>query len=213
MMELGITNMALAFGAGLASVLSPCVLPVIPVIVAGAEYKDRLRPLIVVFGLSLTFMAMGAISSLFGSMLIGKTRYIEQAGGIVIMCLGAVVFFDISIFKKLYRLSNIQVNSEGRLGGLILGMALGVVWIPCVGPMLSGILVMVGTSGQLVTGVLLLGIYSLGLAVPMLVIAYSSSFVQKKLSLLSGSGALRYVMGGILIAFGFYVTVVGNFAF
>lgn len=212
-MELGIANIFLAIGAGLASVLSPCVMPVIPVIIAGAEQKDRMRPLLVVSGLSLTFMAMGAVSSLFGAMLVGKTRYIEQAGGLVILIMGLMVLFDVSVFKKLYRLSNIQVNTGGRLGGLILGMALGVVWIPCIGPMLSSILAMVGTSGQFAKGILLLGFYSLGLAVPMLCVAYSSQLVQRKLRAVSGSRALNYVMGGILTAFGAYIAVVGNFAF
>ena len=84
-MELTAVTIFMAVGAGLASVLSPCVLPVIPIIMAGAELKDRLRPLIVVIGLSLTFMAMGAISSLFGTFLVGKTRYIEIAGALVIV--------------------------------------------------------------------------------------------------------------------------------
>ncbi len=212
-MELGLTNIFLAVVAGLASVLSPCVLPVIPVIVAGSEHKDRLRPLIVVIGLALTFMAMGAVSSLFGAFLIGKTRYIEQAGGLVILVMGLMVFFDVSFFKKLYLLSNIQVKSDGRFGGLILGMALGIVWIPCIGPMLSSILAMVGTSGQLAKGILLLGFYSVGLAVPMLAVAYSSQVIQKKLRSVSQSRALNFVMGGILVAFGLYITAIGNFAF
>jgi cytochrome c-type biogenesis protein len=212
-MELGIANIFLSIGAGLASVLSPCVLPVVPVIVAGSEHKDRLRPFLVVLGLSITFMTMGAVSSLFGAMLIGRTRYIEQAGGLVIMVMGVMVLFDMSLFKRFYRLSNIQVRTEGRLSGLILGMALGVIWVPCIGPMLSSILAMVGTSGQLPKGILLLGFYSLGLAIPMLLVAYSSQLLQQRLRVFSRNQALRYVMGSILIAFGLYVIIFGNFAF
>ena len=148
-MDLGIANIGLAIGAGLASVLSPCVLPVVPVIVAGADRKDTLRPLLVVLGLSLVFMAMGAVSSLFGALLFGRTRYIELAGAAVIMVIGVLLVFNINVFKRFYRLSNIRVNGEGRLSGLFLGMALGLVWVPCIGPLLSTILTMVGTSGQL----------------------------------------------------------------
>lgn len=212
-MEFGIANIFLAIGAGLASVLSPCVLPVVPVIVAGSEQKDRLRPLLVVLGLSITFMTMGAVSSLFGAMLIGRTRYIEQAGGLVIVVMGVMVLFDMNLFKRFYRLSNIQVKTEGRLSGLILGMALGVIWVPCIGPMLSSILAMVGTSGRLLKGIGLLGFYSLGLAIPMLVVAYSSQLLQQRLKAFVRHEALRYVMGGILIAFGLYVIIIGNFAF
>jgi cytochrome c-type biogenesis protein len=213
-MDLGISSILLSLGAGLASVLSPCVLPVVPVIVAGAEKEDRLRPLLVVLGLSLTFMAMGAVSSLFGSLLVGRTRSIELAGAAVILVMGVLVLFDLNIFKRLYRLSNIRVKGEGRLGGIILGMALGLVWVPCIGPMLSSILTMVGTSGQLARGVILLGFYSLGLAIPMLAIAYSSHILQRRVRALAQHEAvLRYVTGVILVAFGLYSIFFGNLAF
>ena len=213
-MELGLANSLLAVSAGLASVLSPCVLPVIPVIMAGADRKDRLRPLLVVLGLSSTFMTMGAVSSLFGSFLIGRTRSIEVAGALVILFMGLMVLFDVSIFKRLYRLSNIPVKAEGRFSGLIIGMALGLVWVPCIGPFLSSILTMVGTSGQLVPGIALLAFYSLGLGIPMLAVAYSSHFLQGKLRGLSQHEAiLRYVAGSILIAYGLYSILAGNIAF
>ncbi len=213
-MEFSIINILMAIGAGVASVLSPCVLPVIPIIMAGAEVKDRLRPLIVVIGLSLSFMAMGAISSLFGTLLIGKTRYIEIAGALVIIIMGLMVLFDISIFKRFHRFSNIRVKGEGRIGGLVLGMALGLIWVPCVGPFLSTTLTMVATSGQLATGIILLSFYSLGLAIPMLIVGYSSQLLQNKIKgLLKHETILRYVSGGTLVAFGLYSIVAGNMAF
>ena len=213
-MEPGLANIAMAIGAGLASVLSPCVLPVVPVIVAGAERKDRLRPLLIVLGLSISFMAMGAISSLFGSLLVGRTRTIELIGAAIIMIMGVLVLFDLNIFKRLYRLSNIRVTGEGRFSGLVLGMALGLVWVPCIGPFLSSILTVVGTSGKLAQGIVLLAFYSLGLAVPMLVVAYSSHVLQRKLRFLGEHETIvRYVTGGILLAFGLYSIVAGNLAF
>ncbi len=213
-MELTAVTIFMAVGAGLASVLSPCVLPVIPIIMAGAELKDRLRPLIVVIGLSLTFMAMGAISSLFGTFLVGKTRYIEIAGALVIVLMGLMVLFDLSVFKRFYKLSNIRVKEEGRFGALILGMSLGVIWVPCVGPFLSSTLTMVGTSGQLSTGIILLGFYSVGLAIPMLIVGYSSQLLQNKIKgLLKHEAILRYVSGGILVIFGLYSIFAGNMAF
>ena len=213
-MDFSIVSIFMAIAAGLASVLSPCVLPVIPIIMAGAERSDRLRPLIVVIGLSLSFMAMGAISSLFGSLLIGKTRYIEIIGAVVIIIMGLMVIFDLSIFKRFYHLSNIHVKGEGRIGGLILGMSLGVIWVPCVGPFLSSTLTMVGTSGQLATGIILLGFYSLGLAIPMLVVGYSSQLLQNKIKgMLKHEALLRYITGGTLVTFGLYSIIAGNMAF
>lgn len=213
-MEFSIINMFMAIGAGLASVLSPCVLPVIPIIMAGAEGKNSLRPLVVVLGLSISFMIMGAASALFGSLLIGKTRYIELAGALIIIVMGLMVMFDLSIFKRFYKLSNIRVKSEGRFSGLILGMALGLIWVPCVGPFLSSTLTMVATNGQLFQGILLLGFYSLGLAIPMLIVAYSSHLLQRKLSnLAQHATSLRYATGGILVVFGLYSVFAGNFAY
>jgi cytochrome c-type biogenesis protein len=213
-MEISIVNLLMAVGAGLASVLSPCVLPVIPIIMAGAERNDRLRPLIVVTGLSISFMTMGAISSLFGALLIGKTRYIEIAGAVIIVIMGLMVMFDWSVFKRFYKLSNIRVNGEGRIGGLILGMSLGVIWVPCVGPFLSSTLTMVATSGRLAGGIILLGFYSLGLAIPMLIVGYSSQLLQNRIKgMLQHEAVLRYVTGAILVAFGLYSIIAGNTAF
>jgi cytochrome c-type biogenesis protein len=212
--DINFPNSLLAVGAGLASVLSPCVLPVVPVIVAGADRKDRLRPLLVVLGLSAAFMAMGAISSLFGSYLIGRTRYIEIAGAMIIILMGVMVLFDVSIFKRFYRLSNLRVKGSGRFSGLVLGMALGLVWVPCIGPFLSSILTMVGTDGRLPQGILMLGLYSIGLAIPMLLVAYSSHLLQSRFRALARHGVvLRYVSGSILIGFGVYSIAIGNFAF
>lgn len=213
-MEFSMINILMAVGAGVASVLSPCILPVIPIIMAGAERNDRLRPLLVVSGLSLSFMAMGAASALFGSLLIGKTRYIEIAGALVIITMGLMVMFDLSIFKRFYRFSNIRVKGEGRIGGLILGMALGLIWVPCVGPFLSTTLTMVATSGQLATGIILLGFYSLGLAIPMLIVGYSSQLLQNRIKgMLKHETIFRYVTGGVLIVFGLYSIMAGNMAF
>ena len=213
-MDFSIVTLFVAIGAGLASVLSPCVLPVIPIIMAGAEREDRLRPLIIVAGLAISFMSMGAVSSLFGALLIGKTRYIEIGGSAIIVIMGLMVMFDLSIFKRFYQLSNIRVKGEGRIGGLILGLSLGVIWVPCVGPFLSSTLTMVATSGQLATGIILLGFYSMGLAIPMLIVGYSSQLLQNKIkSVLRHDTALRYITGGVLVVFGLYSIIKGNVAF
>ena len=214
MIDPGLSGFILAIGAGLASVMSPCVLPVIPIIMAGSERADRLRPLILVLGLSISFMAMGAVSSLFGALLVGKTRYIELFGSYIIITLGLMVIFDLSIFKRMTRFSNIRVEGAGRFGALILGMALGLVWVPCVGPFLSSILTMVGTKGQLTYGITLLGFYSLGLSIPMLLIGYSSQVLQNRLkSLLRHDRIFRFVSGGVLVFYGLYSVINGNFAF
>lgn len=213
-MDLSFANISLAVGAGLASVLSPCVLPVVPVIVAGAERRDPYRPLLVVLGLTLSFMAMGVVSSLFGTLLVGRTRTIEVAGAVVILAMGVLVLFGVNLFKRFYHLANIRVAGEGRFSAVVLGLALGVVWVPCIGPFLSSILTMVGTGGRVAQGALLLCFYSLGLAIPMLAVAYSSHLVQSRIRLVAQHETLlRWLSGGILVAFGLYSLIHGNVAF
>jgi cytochrome c-type biogenesis protein len=157
---------------------------------------------------------MGIVSSVFGSVLVGRMRYIEQAGGAVILLLGLLILFDVNIFKSMYRLSNIRVTTGGRFEGLVMGMALGVIWVPCIGPLLSSILAMVGTTGELAKGVFFLMFYSLGFSIPMLAVGYSSHFAQNRIRSLYGKEKfLRYVTGFILVAFGLYIIVNGNFAY
>jgi cytochrome c-type biogenesis protein len=128
--------------------------------------------------------------------------------------MGLMIIFDMSIFKRLFMLSNIQVNTEGRFSGLIIGLALGLIWVPCVGPVLSSILAMAGTSGQVAKGIGLLGFYSIGFSIPLLIIAYSSQLIQNRLkSIIKNQSILRYATGGILAAYGLYIIIAGNIAF
>jgi len=213
-MEFGLGSIFVSIGAGLASVLSPCVLPVIPVIVAGSTEEDRARPLLIVIGLAITFMTMGVFSSIFGSLMVGRMRSIEIVGGAIISLIGLLILLNVNVFKKLHRLQNIRVNSEGKFSGLVLGLALGVIWIPCIGPILSAILAMVATTGSIYKGVVLLGFYSLGFAIPMLTLGYSSHIVQRKMRAIQKHEALvRYLTGGVLLFFGLYIVIKGNFAF
>ncbi|MBC8146361.1 MAG: sulfite exporter TauE/SafE family protein, partial [Bacteroidetes bacterium] len=90
----------------------------------------------------------------------------------------------------------------------------GLIWIPCVGPMLSGVLTMVATKGQILYGVVLLLFYSLGFAIPMLIMGYSSQALRQKIrSVQQYSLAIRIVSGSILIVFGLYILLNGILGF
>ena len=212
-MELSIINMLLAFGAGLASIMSPCVLPVVPIIVTGREQDSRFRPLLIVLGLAITFILMGVVTSLFGGLISGKFQYIEKSAGVLILLFGILMLFDINLFKLITLFNNISGNGErkrGNIEGLILGMSLGLIWIPCVGPMLSSVLATVATAGQISTRIVLLAIYSAGFGVPMLIAAYATSFFRSRLgSLKRFPLGLRLFNGGILIVFGLYIVIHG----
>jgi cytochrome c-type biogenesis protein len=207
-------NILLVFAAGLASVLSPCVLPVIPIIVTGSGDDHKLRPILIVAGLAATFAAMGVLSSLFGSAIGGSMGIVEKAGGIVIAVLGLLLILNVNLFKHLGFFSQFAAGSHGRLGGFLLGATLGIVWIPCIGPMLSSVLAMVATNGKLVNGVLLLLVYALGFAVPMLAIAYASQFFRNRFRKIASHPYLINIISGlVLLAMGLLIVFKGSVTF
>jgi cytochrome c-type biogenesis protein len=205
----------LAFGAGLVSVLSPCVLPVLPIIVTGGDNDHRSRPLMIVLGLALTFVLMGIASALIGSLIAGVMPQVERAAGVLIVCFGVLLLFGVNPFKRLGFLSKLHVApGDGRWSGLALGMTLGVIWIPCVGPVLSGILAQVAGRADTSYGIALLTVYAAGFAVPMLAVGYLSHGARQRLhALQKHQVALRLVSGGILIVFGIVIATSGMLAF
>ena len=203
----------MAVFAGFASIASPCVLPVVPIIVTGTQKDHKYRPLLIVAGLSFSFMAMGAITSIFGGAVAGAMPVLEKVAGIVVIIFGVLMLLDINLFKKLSLFNRVQTPSSGRWSGLLLGLTLGLVWIPCVGPMLSGVLALVASEGKLSSGLVLLAFYSLGFAIPMLLAGYASQSVRQKIRMINSHPlAIRLVSGGLLIGFGIYILTTGMLA-
>jgi len=202
-LELGPSTLALAFGAGLASVASPCVLPVVPIIVTGTAEDHRWRPALVVAGIASSFVAMGVATSLFGAAIGPSLPWLEKGVGALVVAFGLLLLFDVNPFKRLTALQRIPGPAAGRWSGLLLGLGRGRVWIPCVGPMLSSVLATVAANGTLAAGVLLLVAYALGFAVPMLAVGYGSQALRQRIrSIAARPLAVRWASGLLLVAFG-----------
>ena len=93
-------------------------------------------------------------------------------------------------------------------------MTLGVIWVPCVGLLLSSVLATVAAEGQVLKGVILLAFYSLGFSIPMLIAAYSALFFRNKVSIIMNKPfVVRWISGGILIIFGLYFMFKGGISF
>ena len=206
-MDLGIGTAALAFGAGLASVASPCVLPVVPVVVAGSSDDHRSRPALVVAGIAASFVTMGVLTSLFGAAVGPLLPALEKVTGVLVIAFGLLLLADVNLFKHLGWLSRLgPAGAGGRWSGLVLGLSLGLVWIPCVGPMLSSVLAMVASQGRLASGVVLLTAYSLGFAVPMLAVGYGSLALRQRIRAVAAHPvAVRWASGLLLVVFGVVV--------
>jgi cytochrome c biogenesis protein CcdA len=211
----------LVFLAGMATVATPCVLPILPAVLSGSV-GSRLRPLAIVTGMSFSFTLMGllvfAVAS-FGFI----TDYLRWFSIFIIIGMGAVLFDDdindiyvrysssiLNFFREnvtfIGKFTS-KANPEGLLGGLFLGMSLGILWIPCVGPILGSVFTVVAQSsagsGDISYGVLLLLTYCLGVSLPMLIIAYSGKSVSGRVKWFSKrSHFFKKISGLILILVG-----------
>jgi cytochrome c-type biogenesis protein len=209
-MEFGLSSLALSFAAGLASVASPCVLPVVPLLVTGTTDDDRSRPALVVAGIAASFMVMGVLTSMLGGAAGRLLPYMEKSVGGLVILFGLLLLANVNLFKRFTWLQRIQAPGQGRWSGLLLGLSLGLVWIPCVGPMLSGVLAMVATRGTLVTGIFLLLAYSAGFALPMLAVGYGSQALRQRIRAVAAHPLMvRWASGSLLVAFGVIILTKG----
>ncbi len=204
-----LANALFAVGAGLLSIASPCVLPVLPIVMAGQPGEHRLRPVAIVAGLMSTFVLMGVLSSLFGSVVGPLLVRLEKPVAILIGVIGILLLLDVNPFKRL-QVGLAAERRKGLLSGAVLGASLGLVWIPCVGPFLSAILGMVAARARLADGVTLLLFYSLGFGLPMLVAAYASQLFREKTAVLRTRPLLvRLASGGLLVGLSAWILVKG----
>ena len=211
-----VVTYATALLAGVVSILSPCVLPLLPGVVAYSTEKNKFVPLAIVLGLAASFTAMGIASAIFGSFLMDYIDYLKLASGLLILFMGLYILSrtveDIVLriwqYLPLSRISHpgaVGIDETSLFGGLVLGASLGIVWMPCVGPMLASILMLVAQDGRVIYGASLLLTYSVGLAVPMLAIAYSSNLLTTQLKTVSKyTFIIRKIAGTILIIAGLY---------
>jgi cytochrome c-type biogenesis protein len=207
---MGAPSPLIAFAFGILSVLSPCILPVLPLIAAYSTKSGKYIPITIVIGLSASFTLMGVLASAFGSVFQEYSTMLYTIGGAVIIFLGLCMIFDI-IEQNIRRIipntglstKFSMTNVGSTTGGLMFGFALGIIWIPCVGPILGAILAIVAVEGNILYGGVLLAIYSLGLGIPLLAIAYTSHFSLKPFNKYSES--IRRIAGVILVLMGLYM--------
>ncbi|MDD4249005.1 MAG: cytochrome c biogenesis CcdA family protein [Methanosarcina sp.] len=202
-----------AFGAGVLSVLSPCILPLLPAVLASSTGKGKLRPLAIVLGVSISFTLMGVVTSAFGAVFQAYIGQLKILAEILIITMGIAMLFEISLFNAFAKFPILAgMNEGGPISGLLLGLSLGVLWIPCVGPILASILTMVALEGNAATGALTLSIYSAGFAVPMLLLAYSAHLSTSKIKLISRyDAALKKGAGVVLILVGIRMAYLNHF--
>ncbi len=173
----------IAFTAGLLSFLSPCVLPLIPsyiTFITGLSLEDvtkarrtaLVHALLFIAGFTLIFVALGATATTLGRLLLRYRYIVSTVGGALVIVFGLYLLgvLNISAFMRERRVHLAQ-KPLGYLGTVVVGIAFGAGWSPCLGPILGAILALAANTSDLSRGLLLLFSYSLGLAVPFLIAA------------------------------------------
>ena len=222
------TELFIAFGAGLISFLSPCVLPLIPgyiSYISGTTYNElietkvKISPLLFfTLGFSLVFILFGAAATFVGQLFLSYSNELRIIAGIIIILfslhiLGFLNFKFLNYEKRL----NISKNNS-FISPILLGVSFGFGWTPCIGPILGSILVLATTEESLLRGIILLCFYSLGLAIPFILsgvliqkfIGVSNKLKSKMNLIVNISGYLLLVTGVLILtnqlqALGFYL--------
>lgn len=216
-------SLGLAFLAGLVSFLSPCVFPIVPSYVGfvtgmtidelqegnttHVRRQAALHSALFVLGFSLVFLALGASATALGGIMRRSLPLLQQIGGIVIAVFGLYLLGFLKI-PALMRERRVQLASRpaGKIGSVVVGVAFGAGWTPCVGPVLASVLLYASFEETLMQGMILLGAYALGLGIPFFVsavalnwfIAGSARLRRWLVPLERTAGAVMVVLGGLL---------------
>jgi cytochrome c-type biogenesis protein len=210
-------NLLIALGGGLASFLSPCVLPMVPVYLAalaGPEFLDPqkvplikrynffLHSLSFVLGFSLVFTALGAVAGLTGSFISPNSAVVRNVTGSTLVLLGAYMlaaarFPRLNFEKRL----NISAGRGGYLRSFLTGAIFTFAWTPCVSPILGSILTMAITGDTLWQSSGLLLVYSLGLGIPFLAVGLAMGSALPLIRKIARFTIWFYVTGGVTLVF------------
>jgi cytochrome c-type biogenesis protein len=228
-MEGSSVGLAIAFSAGLLSFLSPCVLPLIPsyvTFITGLGLDDvqharraaLVHGILFVLGFTLIFLALGAGATMLGQVLLQQRVWINRVGGVIIIIFGLYLLgvLNIGFFSRERRM-HLADKPVGYLGTVLVGIAFGAGWTPCIGPILASILLYTSSQADLARGMALLTAYSLGLAVPFLVSAvaverFLAFFQRMRRQLVwvsRASGILMIGIGALMISN--YFTILSSY--
>ena len=211
------TELLIAFGAGLISFLSPCVLPLIPgyiSFISGQSLNElveskkvNLIPLLLFsLGFSFVFISFGAAASALGKILLQNSNYLRIVAGTIIVIFSLQLLGLINIGFLNYEKKYYTKKSTKPLFVFIVGMAFGFGWTPCIGPILGSILALASTEENISRGIAMLSFYSLGLAIPFILsgfliqkfLLFSKNF-KKNINIVLKSGGIILLITGVLI--------------
>lgn len=209
-MDFGAATYALSFAAGLLSTLSPCVLPLIPLVLAGASNAHRRGPLALGLGLALSFTLIGTLLAASGTLLGLHPSALRTLGAVLLGAFGLVLLS--SRLQARFAMAVGPLSSAGgqwlanvQPGGLgsqfLIGLVLGLVWSPCVGPTLGGAVALASQGGHIVGIATVMAMFGLGAGAPLILLGQlSNQAFRRWRGQLSQAGSFgKSALGGLLL--------------
>lgn len=202
------------FLEGIASFISPCLLPMVPIYISyfvGEDNKKTRKAVInsigFVLGFTIVFLILSVFASKFGSLILEKIKYIKIIFGILIIVLG-FNYMGILKFDFLNKTKGIKFNTNNFnfLKAILFGILFSISWTPCIGTFLSSALMLIATNQNTIKGIILMLIYSLGIGIPFIIsviliekLKTMFNFIKKNYNI------IKIVSGIILILMGIYI--------
>ena len=213
---MGLGGLALSYAAGALSTLSPCVLPLLPILLASAVQQHVLGPLALALGLAGSFAAMGMFAASLGLSLGIDGSTLRAAAAILMLALGIVLLVPVlqdELTRRMSPLTNWagqllqRLPSNGVGPQFLLGIVLGVVWSPCAGPTLGAAIGLAAQRETMLQAAIAMAIFGIGAATPVVALAYGSRQVvlgrRDRLRRVSAAG--KPIMGVAIAAVGLFV--------
>lgn len=207
----------ITFVEGLASFISPCILPVIPIYISyfGVDNKNGKKAIInsigFVTGFSLIFILLGVFAGTFGKIVHQYANYINIVLGLFLIIIG-LNYMGVIFVKILNKSKEIKKDKKDLtlISSIMFGVIFSLSWTPCVGAFLSSALILASTTGSVLKGALLLLLYSLGLAIPFIVTTLLLEKVKKTFDFIKKHyNIINKVAGGILLLSGLWNIING----
>lgn len=214
-MELGLTSFGLSFLAGVLSTLSPCVLPLVPILLGSSVSSHRFGPYALIGGLMASYTVIGVVLGSMGANVGLEPDTLRVVGGVLLILFGAIMFSSVLQEHFSGAISRLGVgqgllarfNLNGLHGQFLLGMLLGIVWSPCVGPTL-GVAITLASQGQALiqVGAVML-MFSLGAALPLMAIGMLSrrAMGRWRNRMLEAGQKAKKIFGAALLLLGLLV--------
>jgi len=188
-MALGAASYGLGLAAGVLSTLSPCVLPLLPLILASAVSAHRRGPWALALGLALCYAVIGSALAASGNLLGVSARHLHLLGALALLAFGLVLMVPPLQLRFMALASSLggagaqaisSYRAEGWRGQLVLGLLLGLVWSPCAGPTLGSAIALASQGSGLGQVALLMGLFGLGAALPLLILGQAGQAVARR---------------------------------